>query len=297
MNNLIPVADVQTMAIAVAKSGLFGMKTPEQALALMLVAQSEGLHPARAALEYHIIQGRPSLKADAMLSRFQNAGGKVQWKSYTDADVTGVFSHPSGGEVSIQWTFEMATKAGLTKNPTWKQYPRAMLRARCISEGIRTVYPGVSVGIYTPEEVQDFAPQVTQQQPERDITPEPAAPAAKPVSMPEKVKQAAAKVAGKPRKPDLSVIEGEATTISGNPDEGDLSDIAPAPPASDKPDGATLSQVINAFATKLSMTAPMIEAEYNKPMADWTNADVAEARELFKHLLAERKAMQAGGEI
>jgi hypothetical protein len=32
-------------------------------------------------------------------------------------------------------------------------------------------------------------------------------------------------------------------------------------------------------------------------MDQWTNADVAEARELFKHLLAERKAMEAGGEI
>lgn len=31
-----------------------------------------------------------------------------------------------------------------------------MLRARCISEGIRTVWPGVSVGVYTPEEIQDF---------------------------------------------------------------------------------------------------------------------------------------------
>jgi hypothetical protein len=31
-----------------------------------------------------------------------------------------------------------------------------MLRARVISEGIRTVYPGVAVGIYTPEEVNDF---------------------------------------------------------------------------------------------------------------------------------------------
>jgi hypothetical protein len=34
-----------------------------------------------------------------------------------------------------------------------------MLRSRCISEGIRTVYPGVTVGVYTPEEVQDFAPE------------------------------------------------------------------------------------------------------------------------------------------
>lgn len=285
MNNLIPVSDVQTMAIAVAKSGLFGMKTPEQAIALMLVAQSEGLHPARAALEYNIIQGRPSLKADAMLSRFQNAGGKVAWLSYTDTDVTGEFSHPSGGSIKIQWTIEMANKAGLTKNPTWKQYPRAMLRARCISEGIRTVYPGVSVGIYTPEEVQDFAPV------EKDVTPPQSAPTATP--MPEKVKAAA--------KPKPATIEGEVKhvrgTISGDPNEGNLDDIAPAPPPADKPDGATLGQVINAFATKLNMTAPMIEAEYNKPMDEWTNADVAEARELFKHLLAERKAMEAGGEV
>lgn len=50
----------------------------------------------------------------------------------------------------------MATAAKLTGKDTWKQYPRQMLRARVISEGIRTVYPGVAVGVYTPEEVQDF---------------------------------------------------------------------------------------------------------------------------------------------
>ena len=29
-----------------------------------------------------------------------------------------------------------------------------MLRARCVSEGIRSVYPGCVVGVYTPEEIQ-----------------------------------------------------------------------------------------------------------------------------------------------
>jgi hypothetical protein len=32
-----------------------------------------------------------------------------------------------------------------------------MLRARCISEGIRTVFPGVVVGTYTPEEAEDMS--------------------------------------------------------------------------------------------------------------------------------------------
>jgi hypothetical protein len=30
-----------------------------------------------------------------------------------------------------------------------------MLRARCVSEGIRSVFPGVVVGAYTPEEIAD----------------------------------------------------------------------------------------------------------------------------------------------
>lgn len=112
-------------------------------------------------------------------------------------------------------------------------------------------------------------------------------PVQKPVPMPAKVKDAAA-----------AIVKPHAKgTISGDPSEGDLTGIGEPPSPADKPDDATLSQVINAFATKLDMTAEMIEAEYNKPMAEWTNADVAEARELFKALLHERKAMEAGGEV
>jgi hypothetical protein len=150
------------MAVAVVKSQLFGMKTVEQATALMLIAQAEGYHPALAARDYHIIQGRPTLKAETMMARFQQQGGKVEWKTLTDTEVTAVFSHPSGGSASITWTFEQAKKAGLTNKDNWKNYPRAMLRARVVSEGIRTVYPGVVLGVYTPEEVQDIPgpPQV-----------------------------------------------------------------------------------------------------------------------------------------
>jgi hypothetical protein len=168
---LVPVDQVERMALAVAKSGLFGVKTPDQAMALMLIAQAEGLHPAIAATHYHVINGRPTLKADAMMARFQTAGGSVRWGEYTDKRVVGTFSHPQGGSVEIEWTLDMAITAGLTKNPTWKSYPRQMLRARCISEGIRTVYPGVTVGTYTPEEAEDMDPQPAQPAAPRDMGP------------------------------------------------------------------------------------------------------------------------------
>ncbi len=177
MNNplaLVPVADIEKMASAIATSNFFGMKTKEQAMALMFIAQAEGRHPATAAMEYHVIQGKPALKADAMLARFQAAGGKVEWLEYTDKAVTGKFSHAQGGSVEISWTMEMANAAKLTGKDTWKQYPRQMLRARVISEGIRTVYPGVAVGIYTPEEVGDFTPdnKMVDVTPQKEAEPE-----------------------------------------------------------------------------------------------------------------------------
>ena len=165
MTALVPVDQIERMAVSVARSGLFGVKTSDQAMALMLIAQAEGLHPAIAARDYHVINGRPALRADAMLARFQAAGGKVEWGEYTDTRVVGKFSHPSGGSVEIAWTTKMAQDAGLTRNPTWKSYPRQMLRSRCISEGIRTVFPGVVVGTYTPEEVEDMAPAPRQTPP------------------------------------------------------------------------------------------------------------------------------------
>jgi len=158
MSNIVPFQDMQQMAEVAAGSKMFGFKNTQEAMAIMLLCQAENLHPAVAMRDYHVIQGRPALKADAMLARFQQAGGKVDWKEYTDEKVTGVFSHPQGGTLELSWTLTQAKSIGIANKDNWKNYPRAMLRARVISEGIRSVYPGCVVGVYTPEEVQDFTP-------------------------------------------------------------------------------------------------------------------------------------------
>lgn len=154
----ITYPQIQMMASDIARSGLFaGITTPQQAAALMLLCQSKNLHPAQALSDYHIINNRPTLKADTMLARFQAAGGKVHWTTYTDEKVEGEFSHPSGGSITVDWTTKRAAAAGLG-SPTWKKYPRQMLRARVISEAIRTIFPACLDGLYTPEEVIDIPP-------------------------------------------------------------------------------------------------------------------------------------------
>jgi len=156
MTALVPINEIREMAEVASKSKMFGFKSTEEAMAIMLLCQAENMHPAIAMRDFHVIQGRPALKADAMLGRFQQAGGSVKWEEYTDERVAGTFSHPNGGSVTVVWTFEMAKKIGLTGKDNWRNYARAMLRARCVSEGVRTVYPSCVVGVYTPEEVETF---------------------------------------------------------------------------------------------------------------------------------------------
>lgn len=157
-NSLVPYSDLERMAAQVVKGGLFpGIKTTEQALTLFLVAQSEGLHPMTATMRYNIIQNRPAMKAEAMLASFMERGGTVDWTEYTDEAVTGIFRSagvPKG--VSVRWTLDDAAKAGLGRNPTWKSYPKQMLKARVASDGVRMCDPAVNQGRYTPEEVSEF---------------------------------------------------------------------------------------------------------------------------------------------
>jgi hypothetical protein len=161
------ISDIEKMGNAIAKSKLFGVSTPEQAIALMLVAQAEGRHPALAAKDYHVIQNKPSKTADAMLRDFLASGGRVEWHTLTDTKADATFSHPQGGSVKIDWDMDRAKKAGLNGKEMWNKYPRQMLRARCVSEGIRTVCPDATSGFYVPEEVQDF-----DEKPMKNITPE-----------------------------------------------------------------------------------------------------------------------------
>lgn len=167
---LVSFDDMERMAEAFAKSGLFGAKTKEQALSLLMIAQAEGIHPALAVMEYDIIEGKPARKAERLLARFQLSGGKVEWLHYTDERVTAAFSHPQGSAVEIEWTMEMARRMTyyargsngeqgrwkpLAEKYNWKNFPRAMLRSRCIAEGVRACFPGASLVTLTNEEAQD----------------------------------------------------------------------------------------------------------------------------------------------
>lgn len=150
---------IQRMAVSFAKSGLYGVKDPDQALSLMLFAQASGRHPALIMMDYDIIQNRLAKKSTAMLRDFQASGGRVEWKEYTDTRVCGEFTHPlSPVPITVDWDMERAKKAGLAakSGDMYTKFTRAMLRSRCISEGVRATAPDATEQMYTPEEVREF---------------------------------------------------------------------------------------------------------------------------------------------
>ena len=151
----MPLQDMQTLAVAIAKSNLFGIKTPEQALVLMAIAQAEGRHPVEAARDYDIINGKPAKRAEAMMRDFIQAGGKCEWHALTDTLADATFTHPQTGSVRIDWDMKRAMTA-FGKKDMYTKFPRQMLRSRVVSEGVRTLWPLATSGMYIPEEQADI---------------------------------------------------------------------------------------------------------------------------------------------
>lgn len=60
--------------------------------------------------------------------------------------------------VACSWDTE---KSDWKLKKNWRQSPRQMLHARCLTEGVRAINPGLVAGIYTEDEIRDIEPEDT----------------------------------------------------------------------------------------------------------------------------------------
>ena len=150
--------DVQSTASAMAKSGYFlDSKDQAQAIVKILAGQELGFGPFASMTGVYIIQGRPSIGANLMAAAVKGST-KYNYRivENTEKVVEIAFLEHDGSKwVEIgrsRFTHEDAVKAG-TKN--LDKFPRNMLFARAISNGVRWYCPDVFNGspVYTPEEL------------------------------------------------------------------------------------------------------------------------------------------------
>ena len=147
----------------ISKSGMAGCNNVEQGNLLAWHCIVEKRAPVEFLRTFHMVSGKLSLRADAMLGMFRERGGKVRWITF-DSNLASAVWIMDGAETTISYSREDAALAGLLPakpTSTWGKHPAEMLRARLISKAIRMIAPEVCAGVYTPEEVEDFSPKTT----------------------------------------------------------------------------------------------------------------------------------------
>lgn len=139
-----------------------------------------GIPPLQAFASITVIGGKPAMSAELMLALIYQRcpGAKVTYRTPPEkqqAEAEFVFQRPKGDAQTFRFTLEDAQRAGITNNPTWKKYPAAMLRARCVSAGARAVFPDCIMGCYTPEELgqESMSEEIAEMQAViRDVSPQ-----------------------------------------------------------------------------------------------------------------------------
>lgn len=158
-----PLVFIGKLGGSFAHSGMFGCKTEAQGHVLAMHCVMEGVSPLTIMQTYHFIEGKLSMRADAMLGRFVSlAGGSYKVVSRTP-DLASVEMTIDGKTQVFSLAWSDAQKEPFTKGKdggvAFKySTPRSrmqMLWCRVISDGVRTMAPQVVCGAYTPEELED----------------------------------------------------------------------------------------------------------------------------------------------
>jgi hypothetical protein len=127
---------------------------PEAALAAILMGRELGLGDMVALQRIYLIEGKPTLAAELILGLVRRAGHSVTFETRTRERcvITGT-RKDNGDTLTVEWTMDDATAAGLTKKDNWRNYPRAMLHARAVTELSRALFSDcVGWAVYTPED-------------------------------------------------------------------------------------------------------------------------------------------------
>lgn len=130
------------------------LRTGAQVAAVILTGRELGMEPMRAVRSLSLVKGKVVESADSQLARFKADGGRAQFKTLTDTEAVLYLKHPNGDEHVETFTMTDANKAGLSSNDTYRKFPKAMLRSRVITAGLKSVGWEGAIGNYDPEELR-----------------------------------------------------------------------------------------------------------------------------------------------
>lgn len=174
-------ATLMRMGDELARTGFLPqhIRTGGQAAAIIMTGRELGMEPMRALRSLQMVKGRVIEDANSQLSRFKRDGGRSSFKHLLGCEMgaackgpvdarTGEtlhldeehaclwLRHPNGDEHVEQLTMAKAKARGLAVGETYRKFPEAMLRSRCITAGLKSLGWEGGTGVYSPDEAVHF---------------------------------------------------------------------------------------------------------------------------------------------
>jgi len=295
-----PIQFVETMGKAFAMSGAGGCKTVGDGQVMALACLCEGKTIFEIARRYHLIEGKLALKSESMLADFRAQGGKHEWIKDGINGIEAVIrlTGPDKTVIECSMTIERAKTAGYVKlGSNWTKRPDQMLRARCITDGIRMGWPEIACD-YSVEEVEDgfIDVPVTPKKSKADVEKRAA-----------ELKATAAGEGKIEKKVDPEIVDAEIVAktepvIEKPPFEtgdGDESNL-PQPESVNPNQFSAKVMEIESMLPSFNWDKQVILDHYNKKLGtaakdfnDFSDAQIDVIYEKFQHLAAEKAAGRA----
>lgn len=148
------------MAQILVSSGLTprGVDTPQKAFLIMAQGRELGLSTMQSLGNIYVVEGKVSLSSDLMAAMVLKSAvcEYLRVVEMTPERATYAAKRKGGNEFRFSFSWEDATKAGLTGRATYKANPADMLRHRALSKCVRAVFPDVVAGLYSRDEAEDI---------------------------------------------------------------------------------------------------------------------------------------------
>ncbi len=169
---LEPISQSAAYALCelMVSSGQFGLKTPGEAMAKAMYGRNIGMPFMQSMQRLHSIEGKIGVDAESLHALCLKSPLCEFFEpilAECDAEkATFVTKRVGRPEQKLTYTIEEAEAAGLVdrgkdeqakKKSNWNAYRRDMLRARCKATLAKLIYPDVTQGFYSKEELEGLA--------------------------------------------------------------------------------------------------------------------------------------------
>ncbi len=125
-------------------------------MSIMLLARELNVSPMQAlAGGIWNIQGKVEMSARMMNMKIRQAGHKMKIESDSNRCVITGTRKDTGEDLTVTFSMDDASRAGLSGGNVWKKYPREMLFNRCLSIIARMLFPDVIGNCYVEGEIRD----------------------------------------------------------------------------------------------------------------------------------------------